>query len=202
MSVSRDTVINWESGKRTPKIDALSGLASALGVSPMCLLGEETLNSGMMGKDSGSSAVPAMRGSRNEAFGEYRSKGDISGVVRIKLISSGTIDLPLSLLPDASRDSLSGMYMNGDSMAPKIRDGDLVVFCPHETDVSCAGVLMMVAYNGRTMPRGIVKNKSGVVTMKSFNRDYEDVAVTVQDEFEIVGRVLAVLSVSYPDSVL
>ena len=61
---------------------------------------------------------------------------------------------------------------------------------------------MVVTYNKNILVWGLVENKGGIVTMRAFNRDYGDIVVTREDDFAVGGRVVAVLSVSYPNSVL
>jgi transcriptional regulator with XRE-family HTH domain len=97
-------------------------------------------------------------------------------------------------LPDLARrysnDDLIGTYAEGDSMEPKIGDGDLVIFVPHEKEILFAGIIMVVSYNGRMMIRGLVQNSRLVITLKALNSDYEDIVVTPDDEFCIHGRAI------------
>lgn len=114
-----------------------------------------------------------------------------------------TLLLPLSDLATRYGDEdVIGVYAEGDSMDPKVKDGDLVLFVPHEKAISYAGIPMVVCYNGKMMVRGLIENSRRQLTMRAFNRDYEDVVVTDDDDFIICGKVVKIFSIRDPESVL
>lgn len=61
---------------------------------------------------------------------------------------------------------------------------------------------MVVCYNGKMMVRGLIENSRRQLTMRAFNRDYEDVVVTDDDDFIICDKVVKIFSMRDPESVL
>lgn len=61
---------------------------------------------------------------------------------------------------------------------------------------------MVVCYNGKMMVRGLIENSRRQLTMRAFNRDYEDVVVADDDDFIICGKVVKIFSIRDPESVL
>jgi transcriptional regulator with XRE-family HTH domain len=122
---------------------------------------------------------------------------------------SGAIEFESSMLmhaPDLvgrySDDDLIGMYADGDSMETHISDDDFVIFAWREKAVSYAGILMVVSYNNRIMIRGVIENNKKAITLKAHNKDYGDVVVTQDDDFEILGTVIRVFATKKPMPVL
>jgi transcriptional regulator with XRE-family HTH domain len=89
-----------------------------------------------------------------------------------------------------SDDDIIGVYADGDSMERNIFDGDLVLFAWREKAVSYAGILMVVSYNNRILVRGVVENNRKMLTLKPHNKEYGDIIVTPDDDFDICGRVV------------
>jgi SOS-response transcriptional repressor LexA len=50
--------------------------------------------------------------------------------------------------------------------------------------------------------RGVIADGHKKITLRAANRDYQDIIVRESDDFDICGRVVTVLSVSVPRSVL
>ena len=77
--------------------------------------------------------------------------------------------------------------VEGDSMEPRIYDGDLLVFANLQLS---SGDLGVVKYKGRLMVRGLVFEKERT-RLRPLNKDYEEILVDVEeDEFCILGKVL------------
>lgn len=80
--------------------------------------------------------------------------------------------------------------VEGDSMEPRIHDGDWVLFA--DTRLS-NGDIGLVKYEGRLMVRGVLFEGDNKVLLRALNKDYEEILVDLTDEgveFGILGKVL------------
>ncbi len=82
------------------------------------------------------------------------------------------------------------MSVEGDSMEPRIHDGDFVLIAR----VPCNnGSFALVEYEGRLLLRVVWKDDRGNVRLQALNPDYEDIHVDLKDEsteFAILGKVI------------
>lgn len=80
--------------------------------------------------------------------------------------------------------------VEGNSMEPRIHDGDWVLFV--DTRLS-NGDIGLVKYEGRLMVRGVLFDGNDKVLLRALNKDYEEILVDLTDdgvEFGILGKVL------------
>lgn len=80
--------------------------------------------------------------------------------------------------------------VEGDSMEPRIHDGDWVLFA--DTRLS-NGDIGLVKYEGRLMVRGVLFEGNDKVLLRALNKDYDEILVDLTDEgveFCILGKVL------------
>jgi SOS-response transcriptional repressor LexA len=96
--------------------------------------------------------------------------------------------------PELTRFSpVIGMYVMGDSMEPDIYDGDMVAFTDNVSDIEYApnGCTVVVNYEDRMIVRGLFR-KGNRVILKAWNKLYDDIVITPEDEFRICGMVLKI----------
>lgn len=210
MGTSRVTVQRWEGNVNEPDDETKLALASVLGVSVGYLMGETNDPS------------PQTLQQKQEVVSNV-APINLAHMIRIKVLprdfkvccgngidwGSEAIDFEETLvlpLADLARRYSDGdvlaVYAEGDSMEPKIGDGDLVLFVPHEKEVISAGIMMVVNYNGRMIIRGVIANSRNQVTLRAFNKEYGDILVTPNDDFAICGRVVKIHALKDPVSVL
>ena len=95
------------------------------------------------------------------------------------------IDVPFKY---SNREEYFGLKIKGDSMEPKISNGDIVIVhlqeCAESGDIIIAQVSQGDATCKRFMQYG------DTVLLRSFNSAYEDIDVTGDSEFKIIGRVV------------
>ncbi|KAF1081981.1 MAG: SOS-response repressor and protease LexA [Candidatus Rifleibacterium amylolyticum] len=172
IEVPQSTLASWISGKGTPKHDNLVKLSQGLGVSPEELLGRER---------------PA-------------NFDDMTGWVKLRVISKVPADVPIEAVeeysgeivvpPEHARPGCFALEVHGNSMVPRIMDGDVVVVTP------CPD-----PYNGQIVVTRI--NSDGDVTLKKFQRDngaillvpenpeYQTRLLTPDSNIKILGSVIA-----------
>ena len=150
IGVERSTVSSWKNGKSEPSIDMIHKLAEALDVSPAELLGEKTpqfvdmskwVTLPIIGK------VPA--GVALEAIEEYE----------------GEIIVP----PEDAKPGYFALKVQGESMHPRVLNGDVVVVAPN-----------LEPYNGQVVVTRV--NGEGEVTLKEFQRDGETILLVPENK--------------------
>ena len=96
-------------------------------------------------------------------------------------------------------DSLHGIYVEGDSMEPDIEEEDLVLFTDNidERQRAGNGDLVIVNYNDRIIIRGLIKT-GGKLFLRAYNKEYKDIEIKPEDEFDVLGLVLKVHRVWKP----
>jgi transcriptional regulator with XRE-family HTH domain len=95
------------------------------------------------------------------------------------------------------------MYVIGDSMEPHIEEGDTVIFTENPSDIDYApnGSTVLVNYEGRMIVRGLFRKPDRVI-LKAWNKAYEDIEITLEQELHICGVVLRVDKSMKPPSML
>lgn len=147
VGVSKASISRWESGDiSNMRRDRIQKLAEALRVSPIALLDEET--DGLKGIDEGSNInavfsdsfrmIPVFE-SVSAGFGAY-ADGQIVDY------------MPLRIVSDAEAAETIAIRVTGDSMSPKIEDGDLIQ-C-HKQESVDSGSIAVVLLDGE---EGLVK---------------------------------------------
>ena len=178
MGVSQQAVGKWEQGKSSPAPETLAALARLFHVSMDDLMGRE------------SAPQPA------PAFTPY-------GLVGIPVV--GTVRAGYGALayeedygtePASVKDPSSYFYLvvRGNSMEPRIREGDLALVHKQPTlDSGDLGVLVYGEGEG-TLKRYVVRGSS--VILQPFNPDYEEKVLTGEelDHLYVVGKVVKTVS--------
>jgi transcriptional regulator with XRE-family HTH domain len=120
---------------------------------------------------------------------------------------TGTVEFEYEYIdpdPDLTRFSpVIAMSVVGGSMEPDIEEGDMVLFTENSDDIEYAsnGSIAVVNYDGRMIVRGLFKRNDRVV-LKAWNKDYDDIELTPDDEFRVCGIVLRVDKSKRPRSML
>jgi transcriptional regulator with XRE-family HTH domain len=211
LGISLSTIFRWENDERVPNATELGTIAVVLNTSIAYLIGETddptSPKDGVNRGELESNIViphPANMILIKIISKEYRvccGTGIDWGSEAIEFESSVLIDAP-DLARRHSDGDLIGVYADGDSMEPNVYDNDLVFFAWREKSIPYAGAPMVVSYNNKMLIRGLIENNRKMVTMKAHNKDYNDIVVTPDDDFDICGRVVKVFASREPRSVL
>lgn len=214
INVAQTMISKYETGKKRPGFDTLSNLARVSGYSVDYFLG--------LTDDTGAKTVePPSKIDKGMSMAHIIPSGNLIWIPVISpeiKPSAGNgncyaesdlewnviekiplFDGELSALYSA--DTLLSMYVDGDSMEPQIHHNDLVVF-NHDTSW-VSGNVMVVCLDGRLLVKGVVSAGQGrPPILRSTNKDYEDIQVQEDSFFVVYGRVLRIIRVSRPKSVL
>ena len=175
VGVSQQAVGKWENGKSSPDPDTLTALAKLLGVRTDDLLG--TAPAPSFSLPYAQTGIPVV-GTVRAGYGALAYEEDY-----------GT---ELASVKDPS--SYFYLVVKGDSMEPRIREGDLALVHKQPTlDSGDLGVLIYGEGEG-TLKRYLVRGSS--VVLQPFNTDYEELVLSGEEleHLHVVGKVVKTVS--------
>lgn len=177
--VAQSTVGSWEAGKREPNFETMQRLADFFGVSVDYLLGREE-------QDGSGPPAPSNPGSK-----------------WIPVLGKVAAGMPIVAIEDVlgyeeidAKTAASGEYfalqIKGQSMEPKISDGDVVIV-RQQDDCDSGDIAVVLANGDEATVKRIKKTPGGLMLIPS-NPAYEPVFYTT-DEIEslpvkIIGKVI------------
>ena len=172
--ISQGTVGNWESGTREPSFETISKLANYFDVSVDYLLGRD---------DDYSETSPNAK--KIPVLGNVAAGLPISAVENILDYEEISEDL-------AHTGEFFGLRIQGNSMEPKISEGDVVIVRQQE-DVE-SGQIAIVLINGDDATcKKLVKHDNGI-SLVSYNPAHPPMFFTPEEieskPIRIIGRVV------------
>ena len=171
--INKGTLSHYMTGGEkgyVPKGEAVVKLANALGVTADYLLGNETISDAQLTKSE-------------------LSKVPVLGKVAAGVPTFANQDIIDSILFDGDTEGLFGLKIKGDSMSPRIVDGDTVIV----RSQSCAedGDLVIALIDDETTCKVFVKRPWGV-SLEPFNPVFKPIAISNNelDDLHILGVVV------------
>lgn len=200
VGVSKTTVVDWEKGRYFPEGKNLINLAKALDVTVGYLMGETenpapavspkhpeiesnatTINEAMM--------IPVVTDDVSACCGT----GSIYAEdVKWDIVGYYPMD-PNDLIGYTWQTKKFGVIRaSGDSMEPRIHDGDRVVFA-EEIELQ-NGDIAILLWEGRLMIRGVIFNRDGSIILKAINKGYDDITTqpNEDDRLCVLGKMLGI----------
>ncbi len=179
IGIPANTYNQWENGKRQPDNETMLKLAEYFNVSVDYLLGRDDR-----------STTPRRKGVRIPVYGE------VAAGVPIETIENFDSDDPddwEEITEDMARGGdFFALRIHGDSMKPKISNGDIVIV-RLQPDVE-NGETAIVKVNGDTATCKKIKKTPQGLMLISTNPDYEPMFYTAQEVNElpvvIIGKVV------------
>ena len=179
LGVTQQAVGKWETGRSTPDPQTVARLAEIL----------DTTADALLGLQQAPTAAPAV--GRN-AFSRYtESLVPVVGTVRA---GYGALafeeDYGSEYASVKDPDSYFYLVVRGDSMEPRIQDGDLALV--HRQPVLDSGDLGVLIYgDGEGTLKRYVRRGNAVV-LQPFNPDYEELVLRGEEleQLHVVGKVI------------
>ena len=97
----------------------------------------------------------------------------------------GELDVPTMW---AKKDEYYGLTIKGNSMEPKIANGDIVIV--HSQEDAESGEIVIATINGDDAVCKRLMKYGETVLLRSFNSEYDDIDVTANTNFKIWGKVI------------
>lgn len=172
--IDKSKISRYVSGQNMPSGDTLAKLANALGVSAAWLAGEgpDMDPVDLMVRDYKFQAVPVV--------------GRVAAGTPIFAVEN-QVD---TIMVHDNRTGLFGLRVVGDSMSPRIMDGDLVIV--YQQDTAEDGDIIVALVDDEATCKVIKKSPWGV-TLVPFNSSYAPFVFTereAEERLHIIGKVI------------
>jgi len=193
--VSTSTLTSWKQGKYTPKPDKLQKIADYLGVQPAFLTGESEYRTMKEAWEAFDDDVDNDQ-LQNEINAARRG-------TRIPVLGNVAAGIPIDAIEDivdyeeieeriAKTGSFFGLRIKGDSMSPRIAEGDTVIVRKQEDAESGDVVIVLINGNSATCKR-LMKYQDRI-SLISFNPIYKPMTFTQAEiketPIQIIGKVV------------
>ena len=165
--IDKGSMSSYVNGRYMPNADKVAKIAKALGVSVEYLLGKEDISLAKM-------TLPTMK--------EIPVIGKVAAGVPIEAQENiiGTV---------ATDKNVFALRIKGDSMSPRIMDGDIVLV--HQQDYAEDGDVVIALVEGEATCK-VLKRSHGAVSLVPFNAAYLPFVYTGSDAegMRILGKVV------------
>lgn len=184
LSVGKSTVAMWETNKREPDAETIAKIADALGVTTDMLLRENGVSVTL--PEPNAQLLPSEYIRMIPCF-ESASAGfgtDAQNRI-IELI-------PIYIVNEQEAAETICITVRGDSMHPKIEDGDIVQV--HKQDIAETGDIVVILDGDEAFVKRFIHGKNGVI-LESFNPAYPPMKFTKEESnrLRIVGVVKRII---------
>lgn len=179
LSVGKSTVAMWETNKREPDIDTIMKISKILDVSVDELLGKNAPESNAQLLPSEYIRMIPCFESASAGFGT-----DAQNRI-IELI-------PIYIVNEQEAAETICITVRGDSMHPKIEDGDIVQV--HKQNTAETGDIVVILDGDEAFVKRFIHGKNGVI-LESFNPAYPPIKFTKEESnnLRIVGVVKRII---------
>ena len=184
--VSPQQISSWERGDYFPSHRNLSAISEILGVAPVTHSIVQSLSSVGRGED-------ATENLANEFSMVVKKKGAISAGPG--LTPTDQVDFQLAFRNDwlekyGGVNQLVALEVEGDSMAPELKEKDVVLINKNIKEVSLGGGIYAIKWKGNIQVKRLQVNpQAGTVLIKSDNPSYETLETNL-DDIEIEGKII------------
>ena len=173
-NISKGTIAMWETGKRTPDADTMIKIADFFGVTMDVLLG---LNPNRYEDVSNGIKIPVL--------GKVQAGIPVTAVQDILDYEEITTEL-------AETGEFFALKIRGESMEPRMLDGDIVIV-RQQPDVDSGDIAVVLVDGENATVKKIVKQKSGI-SLVAFNPAFEPIYYS-NEEIEdlpvvVLGKVV------------
>lgn len=168
--INKGALSSYLSGRYSPKQDKIYLIANALNVDEAWLMGADIP---MARKPRGRNVIPVLG----------RVAAGIPIEASEEIIDYEEVDDQLAALGE-----IFGLRIRGDSMTPRICDGDVVIV--HKQPTAESGDVVIATINGDDAVCKRLMIYGATILLRSNNSVYEDIDVTGREDFRIIGKVV------------
>lgn len=168
--VHQTAVSQWEKGRTMPDAESLRILSEVLGASVDTILG---------------TAAPSSDGVRIPVLGYVRAGSPVEAIED----TVGYEEIPNHL---ASTGEFFALYIRGNSMEPKLFDGDIVIV-RKQSDVDSGDVAVVLVNSMDATVKKVIKKGTGI-SLVPYNPDYSVMDFSAEDisrlPVSVIGKVV------------
>lgn len=180
INITKQSVMAYETEKRLIPLDTLDNIAKEFSI-----------------------PIESFFSADNDTFKKMEINPDITRIPIISSVSAGRgefgredildwLDIPISLCKNADYAT----FIKGDSMEPKIFDGDLILV--KKTDFLDNGTIGVFKLNDDVFCKKFYANPiTKDITLKSLNKIYNPIELQETDEFYILGKVVCKIDYNF-----
>lgn len=180
INITKQSVMAYETEKRLIPLDTLDNIAKEFSI-----------------------PIESFFSTDNDTFKKMEINPDITRIPIISSVSAGRgefgredildwLDIPISLCKNADYAT----FIKGDSMEPKIFDGDLILV--KKTDFLDNGTIGVFKLNDDVFCKKFYANPiTKDITLKSLNKIYNPIELQETDEFCILGKVVCKIDYNF-----
>ena len=184
IGLTKQAISQYERGERSPSMEVLEALCDFFNVSSDFLLGFDSVTLRFVGKNE---------------IDKLESKSS----VRIPVLGRVAAGVPIDAIEDvldweeipeamAATGEFFGLKIKGDSMQPRIADGDVVIV-RSQPDAESGDVVIVQVNGDHATCKRIIKHNTGI-SLVSFNPVYPPIVYTNEEikslPVTIVGKVV------------
>lgn len=174
LNVGQNTISNWENGKTEPDAESLQVMATIFGVSIDYILGHSMVRNSESSKGT---TIPVL--------------GDVAAGIPIEAITD-IVDYEEIDAALARTGEFFGLRIKGDSMEPRMKEGDVVIV--RQQDTADTGDTVVVLVNGDSATVKKIKYGPDGITLLPTNPAFDPLfysaAEVEQLPVRVIGRVV------------
>jgi repressor LexA len=184
LEVRQSTVAMWETNKREPDAETIAKIADALGVTTDMLLRENGVSVTL--SEPNAQLLPSEYIRMIPCF-ESVSAG-FGADAQNRVVEY----IPLFIVSESEAAETICITVRGDSMHPRIEDGDIVQV--HKQDTAETGDIVVILDGDEAFVKRFIHGKNGVI-LESFNPAYPPMKFTKEESnrLRIVGVVKRII---------
>jgi repressor LexA len=184
LEVRQSTVAMWETNKREPDAETIAKIADALGVTTDMLLRENGVSVTL--SESNAQLLPSEYIRMIPCFESVSAGFGTDAQNRIIEL------IPLYIVNEQEAAETICITVRGDSMHPRIEDGDIVQV--HKQDTAETGDIVVILDGDEAFVKRFIHGKNGVI-LESFNPAYPPMKFTKEESnrLRIVGVVKRII---------
>lgn len=175
LNVSKGTITSYEAGTRVPPIEKLQEMADLFKIKITDFFVETVEQIDFFNPEESDSKIPIVSHASAGTGKEIFDNDEILDVLELPEKISKKVDF--------------ATYVEGDSMSPRILDGNIILIrkdvCLEDGDIGLFNLndliyVKKIRYNPFTKK----------TTLVSINKEYDPIPVTPNDDFKILGKVV------------
>lgn len=175
LGITKQTIIKYEAEKNSVPVDTLANIAKIFNIPIEAFFSDEPNISQEDGKNKSTVKIPIIS----------KASAGLGVYARDEILDW------LEVSKSIAKEATFATFIDGDSMEPKIHDDDLVLV--QETSILDNGEIGIFFLNDDVYCKKFQYNQfTREITLKSINKKYEPKEITKNDDFRIIGRVVAV----------
>lgn len=176
LKIAKSTVSMYETGKRQPDFKKLIEIANLFNVNMDYLLGRSDISLAFSTNKSGNNSglwIPVL--------------GRLTAGIPINMVTD-IIDQEQITEEMAASGEYFALQIHGDSMEPRMKDGDVVIV--RQQDDAESGEIVIATINGDDATCKRLKKYAEGIMLLSTNSAYEPIVFTNQDIIELPVKIL------------